>query len=126
MGEKLQSRILATLGRRKWSLLIVGVVLLGVGGFVYYAQSSYLLYRANRTPGRAWSAWDAADHDVDGRLTREEMARFGKQKSHRNVEQLLCNFDAADKDNDGIATQQKIVAYGTNIGSMDPHNRQQK
>ena len=126
MGEKLQMRILAELGRWKWPLLIVGVVLLGVGGFVYYAQPSYPLYIANRTPGRAWSAWDAADHDADGKLTREEMERFGKQKSHRNVEQLLCNFEAADTDNDGILTQEEIDAYGTKIGSMDPHNRQQK
>ena len=126
MGEKLQTRILATLGRRKWPLLIVGVVLLGVCGFVYVAQSSYPLYRANRTPGRAWSAWDAADHDVDGKLTREEMERFGKQKSHRNVEQLLRNFDAADTNHDGIVTQEEIDAYGTDIGSMDPHDRRQK
>ena len=123
MGEKLQPRILATLGRRKWPLLIVGVVLLGVGGFVYYAQSSYLLYRANRTPGRAWSAWDAADHDVDGKLTREEMELFGKQKPHRDVEQLLRNFDAADTNHDGIVSQEEIDAYGTEIGSKDPKNR---
>ena len=117
---------IARLRRWKWPLLIVGVLVLSVCGFVFFAQPSYPLYRANRTPGRAWSAWDAADHDVDGKLTREEMERFGKQKSHRNVEQLLRNFDDADTNHDGIVTQEEIDAYGTNIGSMDPHNRPQK
>jgi hypothetical protein len=116
----------ARLRRLKWPLLIVGTVLLAACGFAYVAQSSYPLYRANRTPGRAWSAWDAADHDVDGKLTREEMERFGKQKPHRDVQQLLRNFDDADTNHDAIVTQEEIDVYGTNVGSMDPHNRAPK
>ena len=108
---------------RRWKLplMIVGLLLLGVS--VYVAQSRYPLYRANRTPGRAWSAWDAADHNVDGKLTREEMELFGKQQPHRDVGQLLRNFDAADTNHDGIVSQQEIDAYGTEIGSKDPKNR---
>ena len=51
---------------RSWKLplMIVGVLLLGVSDYVYVALPWYPLYRANRTPGRAWSAWDAADHNV--------------------------------------------------------------
>ena len=84
---------------RRWKLplMIVGLLLFGVSGYVYVAQPWYPLYRANRTPGRAWSAWDAADHNVDGKLTREEMELFGKQKPHRDVEQLLGNFDTAEE-----------------------------
>ncbi len=104
-------------------LLIGAVALLGVCVFAYISSSSYPLYRANRTPGRPWSAWDAADHDVDGKLTREEMERFGKQKPHRNVDALLDNFDGADSDHDGIVTQSEIDIYGTNIGSMDSKRR---
>lgn len=125
MSEKVENLSIKKLGRWKWLLLIVGVLILGVCGFVYVAQSSYPLYRANRTPGRPWSAWDAADHNADGKLTREEMERFGKQMSHRNVEQLLRNFDAADTNHDGIVTQQEIDAYGTDIGSREPQNRRQ-
>ena len=106
-----------------WDFYIIVWLILGVCGFVYVLQSSYPLYRANRTPGRPWSAWDAADHNADGKLTREEMERFGKQMSHRNVEQLLRNFDAADTNHDGIVTQQEIDAYGTDIGSKEPQNR---
>jgi hypothetical protein len=109
--------------RRKWLLLLVGALFLGICGFVYFSVSSYPLNRPNRTPGRPWSAWDAADHDVDGKLTREEMEQFGKQKPHRNVDELLENFDAADADHDGIVTQAEIDIYGTNIGSMDSKNR---
>ncbi len=65
----------------------------------------------------------AADHNLDGKLTREEMEIFGKQKSHRNVEQLLRNFDTADTNHDGIVSQEEIDAYGTEIGSKDPENR---
>ena len=110
---------------RRWKLplMIVGLLLLGVSGYVYLAQPWYPLYRANRTPGRAWSAWDAADHNVDGKLTREEMELFGKQQPHRDVEQLLRNFDAADTDHDGIVSQEEIDAYGTEIGSKDSRNR---
>lgn len=107
---------------RRWKLplMIVGLLVLGVS--IYVAQSRYPLYRANRTPGRAWLAWDAADHNVDGNLTREEMVLFGKQQPHRNVEQLLRNFDAADTDHDGTVTQIEIDIYGTDIGSKDREN----
>ena len=101
--------------------MILGVLLFGL--CLYFAQSGYPLYRANRTPGRAWSAWDAADHNEDGTLTREEMEIFGKQKPHRNVKQLLKNFDAADTDHDGTVTQFEIDIYGTDIGSKDRENR---
>lgn len=126
MGEKLTTLVTARLGRRKWPLLIAGVLLLAVCGYAYVAQTSYPLNRPNRTPGRAWSAWDAADHDVDGKLTREEMERFGKQMPHRNVEQLLQNFDAADTNRDSIVTQDEIDAYGTDIGSMSRDNRRKE
>ena len=115
--------VIASPRRWKWPLLIVGVLLLVICGYVYAARPWYPLYRANRTPGRAWSAWDAADHNVDGKLTREEMERFGKQKPHRNFEQLLSNFDAADTNHDGIVAQEEIDAYGTDIGSKDPETR---
>lgn len=66
---------------RRWKLplMIMGLLLLAISVYVYVAQPWYPLYRANRTPGRAWSAWDAADHNVDGKLTREEMELSGKQ-----------------------------------------------
>ena len=51
------------------------------------------------------------------------MEIFGKQKPHRDVEQLLRNFDAADTNHDGIVSQEEIDAYGTDIGSKDPKNR---
>jgi hypothetical protein len=123
VSENIKTQRVAKLGRWKWPLLIVGVSVLGVCGFVYVAKSSYPLYRANRTPGRAWSAWDAADHNVDGTLTLEEMERFGKQMPHRDVDQLLRNFDAADTNHDGIVMQEEIDAYGTDVGSRDPSNR---
>ena len=117
MNDEPTKAVIASPRRWKLSLMIVGLLLLGVSGYVYFAQPWYPLYRANRTPGRAWSAWDAADHDVDGKLTREEMELFGKQKPHRDVEELLRNFDAADTNQDEIDT------YGTDIGSKDPKNR---
>ena len=123
MNESPTTPGISTLRRRRWLLLLGVVVLLGVCGFVYISSSSYPLYRANRTPGRPWSAWDAADHDVDGKLTRDEMERFGKQMPHRNVDALLDNFVAADSDHDGIVTQSEIDIYGTNIGSMDSKKR---
>ena len=89
------------------------------------ANSRRLRFCLCRTVFVPWSAWDAADHNADGKLTREEMERFGKQMSHRNVEQLLRNFDAADTNHDGIVTQQEIDAYGTDIGSREPQNRRQ-
>ncbi len=106
--------------------MIVCVLLLGVCCYIYVAPPWYPLYRANRTPGRAWSAWDAADHNVDGNLTREEMERFGKQEPHRNVEQLLRNFDAADTNHNGTVTQAEIDTYGTDIGSKDTQNRRKE
>ncbi len=121
MNDEPTKAVIASPRRWKLPLMIVGLLLLGVS--VYVAQSRYPLYRANRTPGRAWSAWDAADHNVDGKLTREEMELFGKQQPHRDVEQLLRNFDAADTNHDGIVSQEEIDAYGTDIGSKDPKNR---
>ena len=123
MNDELKKSVIAKILQWKWPLIILGVLIVGVCGYVYVAQSGYPLYRANRTPGRAWSAWDAADHNVDGNLTRDEMELFGKQKPHRNVEQLLKNFDAADTNHDATATQIEIDAYGTDIGSKDPENR---
>ena len=121
MKDELKRSVIARMRHCKLPLLILGMLLFGF--CFYFAQSGYPLYRANRTPGRAWSAWDAADHNVDGNLTRDEMETFGKQKEHRNVEQLLKNFDAADTDHDGTVTQAEIDAYGTDIGSKDRENR---
>ena len=123
MNDEPTKSVMASTRSWKLPLLIVGVLFPGVCGWLYFAPPWYPLYRANRTPGRAWSAWDAADHNVDGKLIREEMERFGKQEPHRNVEQLLRNFDAADTNHDGIVTQAEIDAYGTDIGSKDPQNR---
>ena len=121
MKDDSKKSVIARIVQWKWQLMILGVLLFGF--CLYFAQSGYPLYRANRTPGRAWSAWDAADHNVDGNLTRDEMEIFGKQKPHRNVEQLLKNFDAADTDHDGKVTQIEIDIYGTDIGSKDRENR---
>ena len=126
MNDEPTKSLIASPRRWKLPLLIVGVLLLGVCGWLYFAPPWHPLYRANRTPGRAWSAWDAADHNVDGKLTREEMERFGKQEPHRNVEQLLRNFDAADTNHNGVVTQEEIDAYGTDIGSKDPQNRRKE
>ncbi|QDT59445.1 hypothetical protein SV7mr_19520 [Stieleria bergensis] len=122
MNDEPTKSDIASLRRWKWQLTMVGVLLIGVCGYVYVSQAWYSLYRANRTPGRAWSAWDAADHNVDGKLTREEMDLFGRQQPHRNVEQLLRNFDAADTNQDETVTQAEIDDYGTDIGSKDPQN----
>ena len=121
MKDDLKKSVVVKIGQWKWPLIVLGTIPLNV--FFYFAQSGYPLYRANRTPGRAWSAWDAADHNVDGNLTSNEMEKFGKQKPHRNVEQLLKNFDAADTDHDGTVTQIEIDIYGTDIGSKDRENR---
>lgn len=121
MKDDSKKSVITRIVQWKWQLMILGVLLFGL--CLYFAQSGYPLYRANRTPGRAWSAWDAADHNEDGTLTREEMEIFGKQKPHRNVKQLLKNFDAADTDHDGTVTQFEIDIYGTDIGSKDRENR---
>lgn len=70
---------------------------------------------------RAWprGAWDAADHNRDGMLTREEMSTFGEQESHRNAPRLIMHFDAADANGDRIVDAREVEAYGTNIGSKD-------
>jgi len=72
MNDELKKSVVARVGQWKWPLIIMGMLLLDVCGYAYVAQSWYPLYGANRTPGRAWSAWDA-DHNVDGMLNREEM-----------------------------------------------------
>ena len=78
-------------------------------------------------PGpRAWprGAWDAADHDGDGVVTREEMRRFGTQKPHRDAPRLMRHFEAADTNRDGRVDAAEVEAYGTEIGSRDPAHRQ--
>ena len=68
-------------------------------------------------------AWDAADHNRDGILTRQEMEKFGNQRAHRNGKRLLMHFDAADVNRDQIVDDQEIEDYGYNIGSKDPMER---
>lgn len=91
-------------GIRRWKrpILIAAMMLLAVCGFIYVVQPQYPLNRPNRTPGRPWSAWDAADHEVDGKLSREEMERFSKQQPHRDVEQLLPNVAQSFRLDDAI------------------------
>ncbi len=74
-------------------------------------------------PGpKAWprGAWDAADHNLNGVLTREEMELFATQEPHRNGPRLLWHFDNADTNHDGTADHAEIEAYGYATGSMDP------
>lgn len=73
---------------------------------------------------RPWprGAWDAADHNRDGKLTRDEMDRFGKQMPHRNGPRLMMHFDAADLNQDRIVDASEAEQYGTEIGSKDPHD----
>ncbi|MCA9061671.1 MAG: hypothetical protein KDA96_01350 [Planctomycetaceae bacterium] len=77
------------------------------------------------TAMRPWprGAWDAADHDRDGILTRDEMLKFGQQKPHRNGPRLMMHFDAADTNHDQIVDASEIDAYGCQIGSKDPNDR---
>lgn len=67
-------------------------------------------------------AWDAADHNRDGELTRAEMERFGQQKPHRNAGRLMMHFDAADTNHDQVVDSAEVDAYGTAIGSKDPND----
>ena len=71
---------------------------------------------------RAWArgAWDAADHNRDGQLTRSEMVEFGQQAPHRNAPRLLWHFDQADANQDMIVDAKEVEVYGSNIGSKDP------
>lgn len=74
-------------------------------------------------PGpRAWprGAWDAADHNHDGQLTRQEMTIFGGQESHRNAPRLMWHFDSADTNDDQVVDATEVEVYGTKIGSKDP------
>ncbi|MFK8113634.1 MAG: hypothetical protein AB8B91_15640 [Rubripirellula sp.] len=73
---------------------------------------------------RAWprGAWDAADHNRDGELTRAEMVEFGNQASHRNAPRLLMHFDAADTNGDKVVDAAEVESYGTNVGSKDPND----
>lgn len=73
---------------------------------------------------KAWprGAWDAADHNRDGNVTREEMRKFGSQEPHRNGPRLLWHFDSADKNRDGVVDRKEADAYGYNIGSKDPND----
>ena len=76
-------------------------------------------------PGpRAWprGAWDAADHDRDGVVTRDEMLKFGQQAPHRNGPRLMWHFDNADTNGDRIVDAAEVDAYGTQVGSKDPND----
>ncbi|MEM7311600.1 MAG: hypothetical protein AAF497_00475 [Planctomycetota bacterium] len=83
------------------------------------------LVYANVDRPRAWArgAWDAADHNRDGQLTRVEMQEFGLQKPHRNAERLMMHFDAADTNGDQVVDDAEIKSYGTNVGSKDPYEQ---
>ena len=67
-------------------------------------------------------AWDAADHNRDGLLTRDEMLKFGQQKSHRNGPRLMMHFDKADTNHDRIVDSAEVEHYGYQIGSKDPND----
>ncbi|MCA9082072.1 MAG: EF-hand domain-containing protein [Planctomycetaceae bacterium] len=73
---------------------------------------------------RAWprGAWDAADHNRDGVLTRDEMQTFGGQAPHRNAPRLMWHFDRADINHDQLVDATEVDAYGTAVGSKDPHD----
>ena len=106
-------RRLGTNGLR-WLIAITSIVLVGVGGLVFVVQ-----------PWGPNSAWEAADHNRDGILTRDEMALFVAQKPHR-TDRLLMHFDAADVDKDGVVTLVESGKYGNEIGSKDPFSRKAK
>lgn len=95
---------------RAW--MAVGAVVLLIGAVIYF-----------NLPGpRAWprGAWDAADHNRDGQLTRQEMELFATQEPHRNGPRLLWHFESADTNRDGIVDNDEVEAYGYNVGSKDP------
>lgn len=76
-------------------------------------------------PGsKAWprGAWDAADHNRDGQLTRSEMVEFGQKASHRNSDRLLWHFDNEDTNGDKIIDVAEVDVKCTAIGSKDPND----
>lgn len=93
-------------------LVSAGLAVIVVAGIVYAVMPR----------ARAWprGAWDAADHNRDGVLTRQEMQTFGQQKSHRNGPRLMMHFDAADTNGDRVVDAGEVGVYGTNVGSKDP------
>ena len=93
------------------------VILLGIWGYIYFAEPW--------GPGGN-GLWTRADHNHDGVVTRDEMELFGNQAAHRNATRLMMHFDAADSDDDNRVTQAEIDVYGTEVGSRDPHERQQR
>ena len=101
-------------------MAITSIVLVGCGGLVFVVQ-----------PWGPSSAWEAADHNRDGILTRDEMSLFVTQKPHR-TDRLLMHFDAADAadaadvDKDGVVTLVESGKYGNEIGSKDPFLRKAK
>ena len=106
-------RRLSTNGWR-WLIAITLMVLIGFGSLVFVVQ-----------PWGPSSAWEAADHNRDGILTRDEMALFVTQKPHR-TDRLLLHFDAADVDKDGVVTLAESGRYGNEIGSKEPFLREAK
>ena len=112
MKQEPQKATFTETSRWKWPLMI-GALLLGIFGYIYFAQPW--------GPGPN-GPWFAADHNRDGIVTREEMKLFGTQKAHRNSTRLMMHFDAADTNHDELVTQPEIDAYGTDIGSRDPYN----
>ncbi len=95
----------------RWFIAIASIVTIGFGILVFVLQ-----------PWGPSSAWEAADHNRDGILTRDEMSLFVTQKPHR-TDRLLLHFDAADVDKDGVVTLLESGKYGNEIGSKDPSNR---
>ena len=97
-----------------WVIAMTSIVLIGFGSLVVIVQ-----------PWGPSSAWEAADHNRDGILTRDEMSLFVTQKPHR-TDRLLMHFDAADVDKDGVVTLVESEKYGNEIGSKDPFLRDAK
>lgn len=95
----------------RWPIAIFLIVLIGFGILVFVVQ-----------PLGPSSAWEAADHNRDGLLTREEMSLFITQKPHR-TDRLLRHFDGADIDKNGVVTLEESGNYGNEIGSKDPFLR---
>jgi hypothetical protein len=98
----------------RWLIAITSIALVVWGGLAFVVQ-----------PWGPSSAWEAADHNRDGILTRDEMSLFVTQKPHR-TDRLLMHFDAADVDKDGVVTLVESSKYGNEIGSKDPFLRDAK
>ena len=96
--------------KRRLLLSLLALVLL-VGGIVIHKH-------------RPWprAAWDAADHNRDGVLTKAEMLTFSQQAPHRNGPRLMMHFDRADTNHDQVVDANEVDACGTAIGSRDPYD----